>query len=354
MKIGIITFHWATNYGAVLQTFALKTSLEQLGHDVCIINYKPSIYDFNIFRCLFSRKILKLGTELLKYKKHLLLEIFRKKYLNETIRYYTTKELQNNPPSLDAYISGSDQVLNVYFTSYGEGKNSFTTAYFLDFGNHIKKIGYALSFGTMSYPEDLVTKVAPFLTDFDKISVRENSGCKIVSDITKKRAFLVPDPTLLIERVVYDKLVSIAGKLPSDILFYILRDCQSNVKRINNIFKNEGNKSIIIGEQTVMSLEKWINAINGTQFFVTNSYHGMILSLIYNVPFLVLKAHDLSSGMNDRFYTLLNILGLENRIVDELSIRKIDEMKSHVIDWNTINIKIADFRKRGMDYLCLI
>ena len=47
MKIGILTFQWSNNYGAALQTFALKTFLSnkcEVGDafDVNVINYKRS------------------------------------------------------------------------------------------------------------------------------------------------------------------------------------------------------------------------------------------------------------------------------------------------------------------------
>ena len=122
MKIGILTFHWATNYGAVLQCYALQQTLAEMGHDVEVINYKPQRYDFSwkkYFRHPSSIRYIK--RDYIQHRKEKLLVQFRQEYLNLTQRYYANSDLDKISSYYDIVISGSDQILNPYFTNSGEG-----------------------------------------------------------------------------------------------------------------------------------------------------------------------------------------------------------------------------------------
>ena len=94
MKIGIITFHWAINYGAVLQCYALQETLKALGHDVFVINYKPKRFDNTFWTFIRYRMFLHPKAYYRDIKKEKKIMLFRNKYLNLTQRYFSTKELQ--------------------------------------------------------------------------------------------------------------------------------------------------------------------------------------------------------------------------------------------------------------------
>ena len=98
MKIGIITFHWATNYGAVLQAYALQSFLTKLGHDVKIIDYKPRFYEKSFFRCFKTKKPWLIKKILIEFYKEQPFIFFRKKYFKLTARYHTLQELRENSP----------------------------------------------------------------------------------------------------------------------------------------------------------------------------------------------------------------------------------------------------------------
>lgn len=122
MKIGILTFHWATNYGAVLQTYALQTFLESKGHEVVIINYKPRNYDNNFWTYIRNRKFLKHSLYKNELKKEAALSEFRRLHLHLTDRITKSANLSAVCKGFDCIISGSDQVLNPSFLLNGEGQ----------------------------------------------------------------------------------------------------------------------------------------------------------------------------------------------------------------------------------------
>ena len=133
MKIGILTFHWATNYGAVLQCFALQEYLRSQGHDVEVINYKPKQYDDNVFTFLRFRKFLNLDEYLRDRKKESALVAFRDSHLHQTKRICKCMDIVEIANSYDIIISGSDQVTNPSFLLSGEGLGIISPAYFLGF-----------------------------------------------------------------------------------------------------------------------------------------------------------------------------------------------------------------------------
>lgn len=335
MKIGIITFHWATNYGAILQAYALQTYLENMGHEVWIINYKPKHYELT-YRKIFSNPYLlyDLKCSLQQKRKEKILEKFRKEKLNLTARYYSTEELQDNPPKFDIYISGSDQILNPAFTLNGDNKPS--SAYYLNFGNDkIKRYGYAVSFGCVEYPLNAKEIAEPLLQKFDFITVRENSGLNILRTMNYFKIDVAPDPTLLLDSIEYNKLIDYDHNQNTTYNYvYILR---------NFAFKNELKKyikNIKYADSNEFSISQWLLNIKNAEFVVTNSYHGVIFCIHFQVPFVVTLETKENIGMNDRFYTLLEKLGLLDRIISYKELDLIQSIKNKPINWITIKDKI--------------
>ena len=146
-SIGIMTFHWATNYGAVLQAWALQHFLDEHHYNAEIIDYRPKEYKLSYIRCFFTRNPHHISSNIVTYKKEKAIEKFRKQHLKLTSVLYSSKnELRKAPPLYDIYISGSDQIWNPYFTM--RGQRGLTLSYYLDFvPTHSRRIAYASSFG---------------------------------------------------------------------------------------------------------------------------------------------------------------------------------------------------------------
>lgn len=347
MKIGIITFHWATNFGAVLQAYALQHYLQSLGNDVHIINYKPYKYNFSI-RSLLSKAIF---NNILLLKKERQIKIFRSRFLNQTNRYYSENELKSNPPQFDIYITGSDQVWNPYFTQFGEGKTTLT--YFLSFGNsNVNKYAYAISCGTTEYDETVKKIIKPVINDINKIGVREDSGLNILQSVDyKHKNLVVPDPTLLLDAEDYDKLLNTQYKIKKKYHFiYILRS-NSLKKKLFDIDRTLGYNSVI-SEAWDGDIGKWLYLIKHAEFMMTNSYHGMLFCIQYHIPFVVITEKGRLQGMNDRFNTVLSRLNLQDRILSEVNVNNINSSILNVnLNWKEIDMRLASFKKIGYDFL---
>ena len=207
MKIGIITFHWGANHGAVLQAYALSEYLlTRYDADVEIIDYCPANNEIVLKNVFKSKRIKSIVKKIQELRKDIKIRPFRKK-LNLTKRYYSNAELIQSNLNYDILITGSDQVWNPFFLLNGEGR--VTPIYFLNFGNpNVKKISVSASFGSEEYPAECKKIILPLLKDFCDISVRENSGKKILNEMGI-HSTLTADPTALLSR---ERYLSLCGE----------------------------------------------------------------------------------------------------------------------------------------------
>ena len=217
--IGIMTFHWATNYGAVLQAYSLQQYLEKSGCVPEIIDYYPREYRQSLIRCFYTKHPRKVFANIKNLRKEWRIEKFRKMYLRRTRYYSTDSELTSIKK--DVIICGSDQVWNPSFTMRGEKRP--TLAYFLAFaGRDTKKIAYAASFGTETLDHEMREYINTSLHAFDKISVREKTGLQII-DSFGIDARVVCDPVFLNRREVFDQIANKATEKQTGGVFgYIL------------------------------------------------------------------------------------------------------------------------------------
>ena len=338
LKIGIITFHWATNYGAVLQCYALQETLRYLGHDAVIINYKPSKYDNNLWTFFRMKKFIDIRKFISDIRKEMGINAFRKQYLNLTKRYRTTKQLQKYCNDFDVIISGSDQVLNDTFLRGGERHGS--TAYYLDFGRQDAiRVCYAVSFGQTAYPIDLIPKVKPLVKKLNAVSCRENTGVEIFKSFGISTACVVPDPTLLLSRCNYERLLPPNQNGLKNTFVYLLHGRY-------NILKNKLPDNVLISSSE--DIQEWLQNIRDAKFVITNSFHGTVFCIHFHVPFVVVLPTLDNVGMNDRFYTLLSNLRLSDRMILESDFKYTETFN---IDWVTVDRKLKEYTTLGLHFL---
>lgn len=349
MKIGILTFHWGTNYGAILQAFALQEYLKRLGHDVYIINYRPRQYKKTLLNCFATPRIYHWLSRIKEYIKEHKLEKFRKKYLHETILYESLDELKNNPPQFHLYITGSDQVWNPNFTKNGEGKP--TTTYFLDFGDDsIKRIAYAVSFGCEDYPKEAAAIAKQYINSFHAIGVRENSGISIMKKMGYMNPVKLPDSTFLLHKNEYPFIKNTTSSVRKKAFVYILRN---EFKEMSKLISDLGKDYQIESDNKFLgflSVEEWVIGIMNASICVTNSFHGMVFSLIFHVPFIVVLSDNAKNGMNDRFKTLLSYLKLEHRIIYEYTFEKLNTLIEEKIEWQQVDMKFLEQRNNALSF----
>lgn len=367
MRIGILTLPLHTNYGGILQAYALQTVLERMGHDVSLIEKRREPLKLPLWKAPLSygKRILKnmLGHPFpIFYEQKVNRETpIIRQYTDKFIAQYIKRRIVNDYTDVyendfDAIVVGSDQIWRPkYFPN-------IETAY-LDFteGWNIKRVAYAASFGTeeWEYNERQTRECGRLLQNFDAVSVREKSGIDLCRDHFNVQAIHVLDPIMLLEPKDYIKLCEAAGtpKSSGTLLTYILDEAPEKTALIEKVAKDKGlvpffvNSSKVdypkasLKERIQPPVEQWLRGFYDAEFIVTDSFHACVFSILFNKPFLVIG--NAARGMS-RFTSLLSTFGLEDRLIDCNS--SIDS-KTDNIQWNKVMTLLDYNRKRSRDFL---
>lgn len=345
MKIGIITFHWAANYGAVLQAYALSRYLEATYNaDVEIINYCPRNLEKNLLNCFISKNISSFIVKFRDYRKSLIIEPFRRN-LRQSKRFHANTELIKQCPEYDLIITGSDQIWNGSFLMHGERK--ITPVYFLNFGSqHAKKISVSASFGAENISQECMNIIKPLLKHFDGLSVREKTGLDILKKMGFSDAVITADPTSLLTSEDYANLCSDRYDNSNMVTHFILRkQPEENKKLIESIWNYCSEESFDID---FLSINDWLSAIKNSKLLITNSFHAVMMCLKLHTPFAVILETGTGTGMNDRFYTLLEYFGLSDRII-----KCSDDVNKlgNEIDFNMVDSIMQNYKSSLDSYL---
>lgn len=345
MKIGTITFHWASNYGAVLQAYALQQYLMSSKYETEIINYIPLR-----IKLIYIRQNIKEANWDQFIKQHKINRFCRKNLKLSKKTYYTNNDLKKHCNNYDIYICGSDQIWNETFTLAAEGRP--TLSYYLNFVKEEKiRISYATSFGTDKLPNKVIDLVKPELAKFAHISVREKTGEEIIEEMGLK-ATLTIDPTLLLESNSYKKLIENKKiKKRYQLFSYILHENQTDINELNRyIFLKYFDKNIDKKyNQEPIRIIEWLYNVKNSKFVVTNSFHAVVFSIIFHTPFIAMPVED--SGMNDRIPSLLNAIGLGERFLTKYNEREADTMFGKKIEWDSVDDKLSILRKESVFFL---
>lgn len=344
-KVGILTLPITTNYGGILQLFALYQTLQKKGYDVKYIRRRWNSVDYgNIHK--FKRWIYQTFI-IRKFKK------FEYKYLsNSTRKIESHEEFVKLCEDFYAIVVGSDQVWRAKNTR-GVGDD-----YFLDIGDKkTKRIAYAASFGIDYWDEispNHTRRVRSLLNNFSKLTVRETSGVKICHDIFGVKAYQVLDPTLLLEKDDYIRTFGLKrNKFTSTKVLgvYLLDESIEKQKLIDEFASKYGfvvnyvNRTslsrldkILPKDLTKSGIEDWLTAIYNSDFMLTDSFHGTVFSIIFNKPFY--SINNVNRG-STRFESLFDYLGIQNRLITNNILPSIDPF---IIDFDTINRRIEELR----------
>lgn len=366
MKIGILTLPIAENYGGVLQAVALYRVLYNEEHDVVLI-YKeayPVLWKkvvkeilikipFHDFKNLKTN--YKINEARLERKK------FHRTFIEKEIfkiskDLYTKKELEEltKKEQFDAVIVGSDQVWRKVYIN-----DKYYKSYFFDFvdSSKTKKIAYATSFGKDYWEgEDDSEEISKLLKDFTAISTRELSGVDICKNtFGYENAKHVLDPTMLMNKEFYINDIilkyDILNIIKGGLVTYILDEEQEKEKLINFVKESVDIKSVqhlkgFNSSKITYSVPEWLASFAYADFVVTDSFHGMVFSIIFEKDFVVIGNHD--RGL-DRFTSLLALLGLVGRMVfsaEDLKYKKLDD-----IDYTSVNKILEENKKSSLEFL---
>ena len=371
MKVGILTFHRATNYGTALQAFATQKGIKKLGVDTEIIDYRPEYIERTLrVRKLSNAKSLKeilsiivngvLYPGMAKRKSENFKQFFKLMQVSDKV-CYDTSEVAKAAQDYDAIVSGSDQLFNRNVT--GDD-----VTYFLPF-KHRCKLTFASSFGERALSNDRVEEIAPFFSDLDSLSVREKTALSIMSQIKNvnpdaKNATSVLDPTLLLSKEEWNEYADKSLKLPKAgyILTYymietpLMREITAKLQqktglKIVNIKPSK--KQVILHQGKNLSYAgpaQFLECYKNASYVVTNSFHGTAFAINYGIPFFTSTLPVSMAGeVNSRLSDICELLDVSHRFID--SQQKLDLTDvTKPFEKETSRI-IEKLREHSFDYL---
>lgn len=348
-KVGILTFHNAYNSGAVLQAYALSEVVSQMGYECENIDYvsekiksayilkRPSVSDYKslIVYWLLKKQIIKTNKKFQCFIADKL-NVSKKSY-NEN--YY---EIDND---YDILICGSDQVWNVELTN-----NDY--AYFFKDLAKAKKISYAASFGKYKFNDYVFGTIKECLSSFNSIAVREFKAKEIIENGMGLSADLVLDPVFLLDKDIWLQKMNIQKNEGGYILLHMLHDNPKMIKIAKEI-STQQNKKVLMMSNSIE--ERWIKSIRGcgpvdflsliynADLVISDSFHAVSFSLIFNKPLLIGKKDGKNEELNSRMMTLDRLFSIKKAFIDAEA--------DYNLDYRIINKQIRMEKDKSLEYL---
>ena len=351
-KIGLVTFHRAHNYGAVLQCYALLNIIKK-NHDIEII-------DYNFGKIYANYKVITPpGKNLIKYVKVFLDDIFnlkRKRMRHKAFQdfistefqmgkeYCSASEIINDNLYYEILLTGSDQVWNPGITG------GLSDIYTLNFGKKdVKRISYAASLGNEQSVMKFKYDYKRLLSKIDKISVREESAKnELVKILPQKKVEVVLDPTLLLTKEEWDNIISdCKPENEKYILAYVVKFDKNFVKIANELSEKTGLKIIHFGKTNkglknicrnayIEGPLEFVNLIKNAEYVVATSFHATVFSIIFNKKFWIVP----HSTTGSRVIDLLKKFEILDR-----SVKTLEEFKEKNYDDEINYIKVNEILK---------
>ena len=384
MKTATVTWITYKNYGTVLQAYALQSFIKSLGIDNDIISDRKIIAEKYHKTEVESKVETEKRTWLKKQIDHIrhplqyiwlhCLKLKQKREKKQTSFYYRSQEkikgFAENRLSItepvsrcdlpvlnnkyDLFIAGSDQIwspLPINFDGY----------FFLDFVTK-KKGSYAPSLGTLNIPEDKKELIKGYVQNYSFCSVRENQSAEQFTEELEIPTEWVCDPTLLYDKVFWNNFCAdIKSKERKYVLCYFLENKDWYFEYAKQLSKYLGKKLLLIPNFLDFCLKKnfikeivgpvdFVFLIKNADFILTDSYHGMIFSMIFEKQLIYLKRFDDAAPncQNIRVYSLLDHLNLEKIIVPEKNFAPSDVQQ---IDYKYVSQKLSSHRCKSCDFL---
>ncbi len=367
-KVGIVTFHRAANYGAVLQAFALQTILKQLGLECKILDLRKDRVDLHYsgkfpkwsFKkdLIFSMKsyIYMIKEWPKSRKKRKIFDAFLDQYLQLSEVCDTDITLAIEEKKFDYFLCGSDQVWNL-------GSTEDNTNYFLQFAPPHKRNAYGASLGTARLSPQQKEKYRGYLEGFSHISLREKASLQEVQELIGGKGVWVLDPALLLPAESWKRFMLPVPTIPEQyILVYMLYDVENEqlIDFIHRLSREKGLPVVVIGKNKKIRINnkieilptpmQWVWLFYAATYVITNSYHGTIFSINFQKNFFTGYLLPLERPANIRMQEILQYLQLEHRRVQYEDIRHWQYPQSED-DWSVYQEKINNMREISLDFL---
>lgn len=363
-SVGIINFHRANNYGAVLQAYAIMRAVSNLGYRAEIIDFIPEALILNYQAKTEFRKLVKQlgilratrsfikrlpGKRVRAIRERLFTEMREEFLILSREKYSAPEDLRKNPPKYDAYITGSDQVWNPSM------KKARGDSYFLDFvDDGFLKVSYAASIAE-PVPSDLVNEYARLIKRFDFISVREKSAKEFLRPLVEKDIEVTLDPTLLLSEKEWAELMKNNPVNSKYILVYDLARSKMLTQGANEIslktrypivsFSSSRNYRNGLYSFASSSPGEFLSLIRDAEVVLSSSFHGVAFSVVFGKPFLAFASNKRSSRIVD----FLELLEVEDRIVDDNT--SIEIIANSPIDYVKTRKLLESEREKSIQFL---
>lgn len=352
MNVGIFTFPNSTSYGAVLQMYALYRTVETLGHTPEVINYQNT-YMKEKKHFSSNTRLRQVVAKLLHHRMYRAFQHFEKERMTGYPRtaISETRELGVLSERYDAVICGSDQVWNPDITG-GD------LSYFLNFCDaQTKRVAYAPSFGITEFSDDFSSAIREDLEKFHAISVREEPGQSMLSNLLGKDVPLVCDPTLLMNAQEWEQLEKHHPAAEGAyILYYTIKSSETLWNKCKAFAKEKGLKIVVVGGNWLkqwkrlddqiryavdIGPEEWLYLVHHARYVFTNSFHGTAFSINYRKDFYV----EFSSLTNSRLEQITRTLELRDQIVGEAP------LTGAAVDYTVADRVLPKMREASISYL---
>lgn len=368
MKLGGITW-WRNNYGSILQAYALqewlnsKDNIEyeiinQFGKSITSAdNVLDKLKTIGILKTL-QRAFWKYGMPGLR-KRSTKMQLFVDTYLRISNAQYSEKTIAKANDEYDGFICGSDQIWNPKLVD-------LDSMYWLGFSSREKKrIAYAPSIGVDFVEKDEAIRIKNNLTTFDAISCREDSGTQLINSIlNEKRCKTVLDPTLLVDRTLWDELSKKKVVEKEYVFSYMLRGSKKQRQLIEDFARAENLEIVTIPfletEYTEWydlkfgdikywdaAPDEFVSLIRNAKYVFTDSFHSMVFSILYHIPFF--NFPKAGQAQMNRITGLQELLGIKYRVVD--SWEDIEKVKGQELEWQSIDLKFEKNRQESRNYM---
>lgn len=339
LRVGILTFHYGINHGSYLQSYALFKTLENLGHNVEIINYgnfMRRLREYKVF--LITKNIKTLINNMRKIRK------FKKSHKKFKLGkpLFTHKEVQRK--HYDAIVIGSDEVWNFNNPLFNFNYDP------IYFGHNLsvnKIIAYAPSFGNVSVKSKVPQGVIEGLKRFNAVSVRDENSQRIIEKILGYKPDIVLDPTFLYN---FDG-EEIEPPYKNYILVYATGLKQKYIEKLKEFGRKQNKKIISIGYKNnwcsinVITLDpfEWLGYFKNADYVITNTFHGSIYSVIYKKQFISIPHRS----KKNKIMSFAKLLSLKNIFIDgDLSL-----LLNKRVEYDKVIEKIDFLQKKSIKYL---
>ena len=372
MKVAIVTLPLHTNYGGLIQAYALKTCLEGLGHEATVLDLEDKMPGPKFYKApfVYARRMLGRLT-----KGSSAPEVFRERRFKAELpivsantktfvdRYIAPRVIQSfrqvHRDEYDAFVVGSDQVWRpLYFPGVENAFLAFAK------GWNVLRVAYAASFGTddLEYGSEQLERCSSLLKEFNAVAVREESGVRMCSEwFDREDAVHVLDPVMLLDVENYMNLATSVKEHPAKgkLVTYIL-DKNAHKQSVADFIAKAGgldvhdvsvrpyDRNVPLQERVAPHLEQWLAGFADAEFVVTDSFHGCVLAILMHKRFVVVG--NTSRGLA-RMQSLVDMFGLDQRLVQGIDPEDDGEFFLSEPDWAEVDKILSERRKECVEFL---